>query len=226
MLDKLQDHQQRLWYAQQTIEHGWSRNILAMHIVSDLYSRQALLAKKTNNFELTLPPPQSELAQQIFKDSYKFDFLGSNLAERQLEQGLIDNITTFLLELGTGFAFVGKQYPLATKSRSFAIDLLFYHLKLRSYIIIELKTGRFEPEYAGKMAFYLAQIDKKLKTAQDKDSIGIILCQDTDKEVKDDSMQYITKPIGVSGYQLAQEQELPQELQALTQLKQLVAIPN
>jgi len=172
----VKDKAQRLWYAQQTIKNGWSRNVLLLQIQSKLYERQANKEVKTNNFQITLPEEQSDLANDIFKDKYNFEFIDnvqSRLAERAIEKALIDDIIKFLTELGKGFAFVGKQYNLEEGDKDFYIDLLFYHLELRSFIVIELKTTEFKPEYAGKMAFYLAQIDRKLKKDIPKELEGI-----------------------------------------------------
>ena len=225
LLDKVKDQAKRLWYAQQTIEHGWSRSVLVHQIESNLYSRQAIQQIKTHNFNKTLPEEQSDLAQKMLKQEYDFSLIDTAGAvkERGLEKALIDDIIKFLTELGKGFAFVGKQYHIEAGGDDYYIDLLFFHLKLRSYIVIELKTTKFKPEYAGKMAFYLARIDKTLKTKHDNDSIGIILCKDENKEVRDEVIQYITKPIGVAGYQLAEcKKEVPEELKEIEELKKLM----
>lgn len=226
ILSKVKYNQQRLWYAEQTIKNGWSRNVLMLQIQSNLYDRQANKEIKTNNFQITLPDNNSDLANDIFKDEYNFEFIDNTkgrLKERAIEKALIDDVIKFLTELGAGFAFVGKQYHLEAGDEDYYIDLLFYHLELRSFIIIELKTTKFKPEYAGKMAFYLSQIDKKLKKDADNDSIGIILCpQSTNKEAQE-TINYITKPIGIAGYQLAENnKELPKELKPLEELKKLI----
>ena len=228
LLDKLQNKEKRLWYARKTIENGWSRNILLLQIKSNLYKRQADKEIKTNNFQTTLPENNSDLANDIFKDEYNFDFIDAphgKLKERTIEKALIDDVIKFLLELGKGFSFVGKQYHLEAANKDYYCDLLFYHLDLRSFIIIELKTTEFKPEYAGKMVFYLAQIDKKLKKDTDNYSIGIILCPNSpaNKEIQEDTISYITKPMGVAGYELAdKKQELPKELKPLEDLKKLI----
>lgn len=204
---KLKDQSQRIWYASQTIENSWSRNVLTHQIKSNLYSRQAS-DKKTNNFKITLPEPQSDLANDLIKDEYNFDFItNKDLKERELEGSLIDNIIKFLLELGKGFAFVGKQYNLNVGGDDFYIDLLFYNIKLKSYFVIELKTGKFKPEYVGKMAFYLSVIDSEIKDQSDKDSIGMILCTDKNQIVAEKSVKYITKPVGISEYRIADKIE-------------------
>src|SRR6267142_136763 len=183
ILDKLKNLAERIWYAQQTIENGWSRNILIHQIESNLFHRKG---KAITNFDRTLPAPQSELAQQIIKDPYNFDFLslGSEAKERDLERGLIAQLQKFLLELGVGFAFVGSQYPLEVDGEDFFIDLLFYHLKLRCFVVIDLKMDQFRPEYAGKMNFYLSAVDDLLKHPADQPSVGIILCR-TKKRMRD-----------------------------------------
>ena len=225
IMQKIGDISECLWYAQKTIENSWSRNVLAIQIQSNLYKRQAIKEVKVNNFALTLPEENSDLANDIFKDEYNFEFIDNSkgrLAERAIEKALIDDVIKFLTELGQGFAFVGKQYHLEAGDEDYYIDLLFYHLKLRSYIIIELKTTKFKPEYAGKMAFYLSQIDKKLKSEVDNNSIGIILCPDPSSDEVRETINYITKPMGVAGYQLAEDKkEIPEELKALEELKKI-----
>ncbi len=177
-----------------------------MHqIKSNLYSRQATL-DKTHNFDLTLPNPQSDLAIELLKDEYNFEFLrGSDFKEKELEQHLTENIVKFLLELGKGFAFIGKQYHLEVGGQDFYIDLMFYNVTLSCFVVIELKTGEFKPEYAGKLGFYLSVIDEKLKKPHDQSTIGIILCTKNNKEISKHSVRYMTKPIGVSEYKLSEE---------------------
>lgn len=205
IMDQDFPHQQSLWYAQETITNGWSRNILMHQIKSDLYSRQTTL-NKTHNFDLTLPNPQSDLAANLLKDEYNFEFLrGGDFKEKEVEDQLTENIVKFLLELGKGFAFVGRQYHLEVGGQDFFIDLLFYNLELRCYVVIELKTGEFKPEFAGKLGFYLSVLDEKLKRNHDQNSIGIILCTKNNKEVSRHSVRYMTKPIGVSEYKIAEE---------------------
>lgn len=164
LMDKVKDTNLSLWYAKKTIENGWSRNVLVHQIETKLYERQ-VLAEKISNFENRLPSPQSELAEQTMKDPYIFDFIpfGEDMKERDLENALINDITKFLLELGTGFAFLGHQYHLNVGGDDFYLDLLFYNINLRSYVVIELKTGEFKPEYAGKLNFYLSAVDAILK---------------------------------------------------------------
>jgi predicted nuclease of restriction endonuclease-like (RecB) superfamily len=205
LLDQLSSNDQRLWYAKQIIQNGWSRNVLIHQIKSNLYKRQAI-ADKTHNFHLTLPAPQSDLAANLLKDEYNFEFLrGGDFKERELEDYLTDNIVKFLLELGKGFSFVGKQYHLEVGGQDFFVDLLFYNLELRCFVVIELKTGEFKPEYAGKLGFYLSVMDEKLKHQSDTDTIGIILCTKNNKEVSKHSVKYMMKPIGVSEYKIAEE---------------------
>jgi len=198
-------YNQSLWYADQTVENGWSRNVLMHQIKSNLYSRQTTLSK-THNFDLTLPNPQSDLAANLLKDEYNFEFLrGGDFREKELEDHLTQNIVKFLLELGKGFAFIGRQYNLQVGGQDFFIDLLFYNIELRCFVVIELKTGEFKPEYAGKLGFYLSVVDEKLKKDQDQSTIGIILCTKNNKEVSKHSVRYMTKPIGVSEYKIAEE---------------------
>ena len=197
LINRVKQPEHRLWYARQTIQFGWSRNILAHHIETDLHARQG---KSLTNFDKTLPAPQSELAQQLLKDPYNFEFLtlGSDARERELERGLLDHLRMFLLELGAGFAFVGSQYPLTVDDEEFFIDLLFYHLKLRCYIVIDLKMQKFKPEFAGKMNFYLSAVDDMLRHADDKPSIGIILCKTKSKTIAEYALRDTHKPIGIS----------------------------
>ena len=205
ILEQVKSSEQRLWYAEQAIKNGWSRNVLMHQIKSDLYRRQ-VSATKSHNFHLTLPKAQSELVESIFKDEYNFDFIrGSDLKEKNLEDFLVENVTKFLLELGRGFAFVGKQYPLSVGGQDFFIDLLFYNFELRCFVVIELKTGEFKPEYSGKMAFYLSVIDEKLKSREDKGAIGIVLCSKNNKEITKHATHYIVKPLGVSEYKTTQK---------------------
>jgi predicted nuclease of restriction endonuclease-like (RecB) superfamily len=227
LMSSVKDKAERLWYAQKIIENGWSRNVLSMQIETNLYERQAKNELKTNNFALTLPQEDSDLVSEIFKDEYNFEFIDNKeglLKERAIEKALIDDIIKFLTELGKGFAFVGKQYHLEVAGEDFYIDLLFYHIKLKSYIVIELKTTKFKPEYVGKMGFYLACVDDYLKDDKDSNSIGIILCHDdnTNKEIKNKSLQCMIRPIGVSNYKLAKQEELPKELKPLEELKKLL----
>jgi predicted nuclease of restriction endonuclease-like (RecB) superfamily len=201
LLNTVKDVKERVWYMRKVVEHGWSRAILIHQIESRLYHKKG---QALTNFKQILLPPQSELAHQILKDPYNFDFLTleENAVERDLEQALIKHIQEFLLELGVGFAFVGRQYRVSIGNEDFYIDLLFYHLKLRCYVVIELKTRQFKPEYAGKMSFYLSVIDDKLRHPEDRNTIGIILCKTPDKTIVEYALRDNKKPIGVSSYQL------------------------
>lgn len=202
LIDRIKDPAQRQWYIGKTIEHGWSRNVLVHQIESDLYSRQG---SAITNFSETLPKPQSELAREVLKDPYNFDFLslGNDLAERDLERGLLEHIRSFLLELGVGFAFVGSQYHLEIGGQDFYIDLLFYHLRLRCFVVIDLKVCEFQPEFAGKMSFYLSAADDLLRHSDDQPSIGIILCKTKERIIAEYALRDNNKPIGVAEYQLA-----------------------
>ncbi len=205
LIDKVKSPEERLWYANKAMEHGWSRNILVYQIESRLYQRQAV-ANKTSNFNNTLPSPQSELAHNMLKDPYKLDFLGlgTEAEEKELEAALVRHMKKFLLELGVGFAFVGQQYHLEIGGQDFYIDLLFYHLKLRCYVIIELKSREFKPEYAGKLNFYLSATDDLLRHPDDKPSIGILLCKNKNNILAEYALRDVNKPIGVSEYTLTQ----------------------
>lgn len=221
LLDKV-SFDKREWYAKKAIENGWSRNVMIHQIESNLYERM-LLEGKTHNFSQTLPDKNSELAAETLKDPYIFDFLNlsESYLEKELEDSLVENITKFLLELGKGFAYVGRQYHLEVGGEDFYIDLLFYHLKLRSYIVIELKTGKFKPEYAGKMNFYLSAVDDLLKHKDDNKSIGIILCKDKNTTIAEYALRDNSKPIGVSEYRLSLPAELAKELPTVEQLTKL-----
>jgi len=205
LLDKLSIVDERIWYAKQTIEHGWSRNILVHQIESKLYERQ-FLAEKTNNFALTLPPIQSDLANELMKDTYNFEFLtmSEQAKELEIENALLKNVTKFLLELGKGFAFIGEQYHLEVGGQDYYIDLLFYNTKLHCYVVLELKIGDFKPEYTGKVNFYLNAVDDIVKTKEDNPSIGIILCKSKNKIVTEYALKNISKPIGISEYTITQ----------------------
>lgn len=205
ILDQAFPLEQSIWYAKEVSKNGWSRNVLMHQIKSDLYDRQATL-DKTHNFDLTLPSPQSDLVTNLLKDKYNFAFLrGSDFNEKELEDHLTDNIVKFLLELGKGFAFIGRQYHVAVGGQDFFIDLLFYNIELRCFVVIELKTGEFKPEYSGKLGFYLSVIDEKLKKEQDQETIGIILCTKNNKEISQHSVRYMMKPIGVSEYKITED---------------------
>lgn len=201
IISKCKDATEALYYVNQTIAHNWSRNVLTHQIESGLYQREG---KANTNFAATLPAPQSDLAQQLLKDPYTFDFLtlAKDYNERELEKALTDHITKFLLELGAGFAYVGRQKELRVGQRDFFLDLLFYHTKLHCYVVIELKTGEFEPEYAGKLNFYLKAVDEQLRGDRDEPTIGILLCKTRDRVVVEYALSAIHKPMGVSEYQL------------------------
>ncbi len=209
LLDKVKNVDERLFYVQQSIENGWSRNVLVIQIESDLYHRQG---KALTNFEATLPEPDSDLAQQTLKDPYCFDFLNlsGKVEERALQQALVKHIRDFLLELGVGFAFVGSQYRLQVSDREFFVDLLFYHIHLQRYVVIELKTTQFEPEYAGKLNFYLAAVDDLLRRPDDEKSIGLLLCKSRDRVIVEYALSDTHKPIGVAGWTFTKD--LPEKL--------------
>lgn len=211
IIQKIKNVDAALWYVKKTIENGWSRNVLGIQIANRLFERQAE-TEKIENFSNNLPAPSSELARQTMKDPYVFDFLdlGEEAKEREIENALVERITKFMLELGKGFAFVGRQYHLEVGGEDFYLDLLFYHLKLHCYVVIELKNGPFKPEYAGKLNFYLTALDEEVKTQEDNPSIGLILCKDRNKVVAEYALRDLNKPIGVSRYELAES--LPEEL--------------
>lgn len=210
LLDKLSCEEDRRWYAAKAIEHNWSRNILVMQIESRLIERSG---GAVTNFSLTLPKPQSDLARESLKDPYRFDFLGlgEEAQEREIENALVKHVTDFLLELGAGFAFVGRQVLLDVGGEEFFIDLLFYHLKLRCYVVIELKAGKFKPEHLGQLGFYLTAVDAQVKHPDDAPSIGLLLCKSKNKVVAEYALRDKSQPLGVAEYQLLES--LPPEFQ-------------
>ena len=211
LIEKIKNIETRFWYIQQTIENGWSREVLGAMIKSNSFKRKGSL---TNNFELRLPNLQSELVKQTLKDPYIFDFLtiAEQFTERELETELVKHIQKFLLELGTGFAFVGRQYHLEVGDQDFNIDLLFYHLKMRCFIVIDLKKGDFKPEHAGKMNFYCSVIDDVLKHETDQPTIGLILCENKNKIIAEYALKNNSQPIGVSEYEFTKA--LPDNLKS------------
>ena len=210
LLDKLPNVESRRWYAAKAIEHNWSRNVLVMQIESGLLERQG---KAVTNFEARLPKAQSDLARESLKDPYRFDFLnlGEEEQERAVESALVRHVTEFLLELGAGFAFVGRQVLVDVGGEEFFIDLLFYHLKLRCYVVIELKTGKFKPEHLGQLGFYLTAVDRQIKGDQDNPSIGLLLCKSKNKVVAEYALHDKSQPMGIAEYKL--QEALPAELE-------------
>jgi predicted nuclease of restriction endonuclease-like (RecB) superfamily len=197
LIGKIKDKQVAKFYIQKTIQNNWSRDVLDIQIKSDLYNRQG---KSVNNFKNTLPEPMSDLANQTLKDPYIFDFLtlSEDYKEKDIEKQLVQNITKFLLELGKGFAFIGQQYHIAINENDYFIDLLFYHTKLKCYVVIELKNTKFKPEYTGKLNFYLSAIDSLIKDETDNATIGILLCKDKNNIEAEFALRDINKPIGIS----------------------------
>ncbi|GGB23121.1 PDDEXK nuclease domain-containing protein [Puia dinghuensis] len=209
LISKIKDIELAILYAKATYKNGWSRDALEANIKSSYHLR---LGKADHNFELTLPKPQSDLAAESIKDPYHFDFLGleEDAQEREIEQALTQKITDFMLELGKGFAFVGRQYKLEISYNDYYLDLLFYHLHLRCYVVIELKAGKFRPEYAGKLNFYLSAVDTQLRHPTDCPSIGILLCRTKDKIEVEYALRDMNKPIGVGAFELSEI--IPDEL--------------
>ena len=211
LLDNVKDKDARIWYAQEIIKAGWSYRILIHQVENDLYKRQ-VTTKKIDNFKKFLPSPQSELVKQSTKDPYIFDFVADSdeIHERQLENALVDNVTKLLLELGTGFAFVGNQYHIEVGNKDFYIDLLFYNMELNCYVVIELKNKEFEPEFAGKLNFYLSAVDDKIKKPHQNPTIGLLLCKGKDNFIAEYALRDMTKPMGVAEYKLIEK--LPKDL--------------
>ncbi len=210
IVEKIKDTQERIWYAQRAIKNGWSRSILEMWIKSDLYRREG---KAITNFKEKLPVPESDMAQQTFKDPYLFDFLElrENFKEREIEQGLINHIQKFLLELGQGFAFIGQQVPIEVGTSTYFIDLLFYHAKLHRYIVIELKAREFDHRDAGQISFYLTAVNNKLCTPDDHPTIGLLLCTSKDKVQVEYALGSISNPVGVASFEAVITETLPKE---------------
>ncbi len=211
LLDKLNNSEERRWYAAKAIEQGWSRNVLVIQIETRLRERSG---QAVTNFSQRLPAPMSDLARESLKDPYRLDFLGlgEEAQERALEDAIIQHITRFLLELGAGFAFVGRQVHLEVGGDDFFIDLLFYHLKLRCFVVVELKAGAFKPEHAGQLNFYLSAVDAQMKAEHDAPTIGLLLCKSRNKVVAEYALRDLSKPIGVAEYQLVEA--LPADLQS------------
>ena len=210
LIDKLKTREERDWYLAKAVQNNWSRNILVMQIETGLRARSG---QAVTNFAASLPASQSDLARESLKDPYRLDFLGlgEEAQERAIEEAIVGHITRVLLELGAGFAFVGRQMHIEVGSEDFFIDLLFYHLKLRCYVVVELKAGAFKPEHAGQLGFYLTAVDTQMKTEQDNPSIGLLLCKSKNKVVAEYTLRDSNKPIGVAEYQLVEA--LPAELQ-------------
>ena len=211
LLDKLRTAEERRWYAAKAIEHNWSRSVLVMQIETRLLERSG---QAITNFADRLPAPLYDLERESLKDPYRLDFLGlgEEAQERAIEDALVQHITRFLLELGAGFAYVGRQVPLEVGGEDFFIDLLFYHLKLRCYVVIELKATAFKPEHTGQLSFYLSAVDAELKGEHDAPTIGMVLCKSKNKVVAEYALRNINQPIGVAEYQLTES--LPTHLQS------------
>jgi predicted nuclease of restriction endonuclease-like (RecB) superfamily len=221
---RVESKEQRLWYINKTIENGWSVNVLAHQIDTNLYARQ-IEQKKVSNFPTILPSSQSELALETMKDPYVFDFieLKEDAKEKDLEEALIKNITKVLLEFGKGFAYVGHQYHLEVAGEDYYIDLLFYNIKLKCYVVIELKVGEFKPEYAGKLSFYLTAIDEQVKEKNDNPTIGLLLCRNKNNVIAEYTLRDMNKPMGVSEYRI--KDYLPENLQnELPSIEELITI--
>ena len=224
IMEKVKNPDERFFYIRKTIQNGWSRTVLSFQIASGLYQRQIENKnQKITNFDLTLPKEDSELALEIVKDPYKFEFLNlsDEAKELDIEKELVKNLRNFLIELGQGFAFVGEQYHLEVGGQDFYIDLLFYHLKLRCFIVIELKNTEFKPEYSGKLNFYINVVNDKLRHKDDKPTIGLILCKNKNKTVAEYSLNNVNQPMGVSSY--LTEKEIRENLPNIEELKEVLS---
>lgn len=207
IMDQVKDKEQRKWYIKESLQNGWARPVIIHQITSKLYERQAILENKTTNFDETLPSPNKEQVKELLKDPYIFDFITADkdLKELDIERELTANITKLLLELRNGFAFIGREYHLEIDNEDYYIDLLFYNLKVRSYVVVELKTTEFKPEYVGKLNFYLSAVDKYIKNENDNPTFGILLCKDKKKVTAELALKDINKPIGVTEYKILSE---------------------
>jgi predicted nuclease of restriction endonuclease-like (RecB) superfamily len=223
LLDQLKDAGLREWYLRAAVEYGWSRNVLVLQIKSGLHEREG---KALTNFQRVLPPPDSDLAERILKDPYNFDFLTVTQAahEREVERGLLTHLRNLLLELGRGFAFMGIQVPLEVAGESFYLDLLFYHVRLKCFFVIELKSGPFKPEWAGKLNFYLSAVDDLMRTTGDAPTIGLLLCESHRSPIVEYTLRSIEKPIGVSSYRVTRELPAPirEEVPTVEDLQEVV----
>ncbi len=220
---KCKDVKEALFYIDKTIENGWSRTVLEHQIDGDLYKR---VGNAVTNFDNRLPAVQSELAKQTIKDPYNFDFLTirDKYDERELEEALVNQITSFLLELGTGFSYIGRQVHIKVGESDFYIDLLFYHVKLHSYVVVELKTEKFKPEFVGQLNFYVTAVNKNMKSNSDNQTIGILICRDKDNVVAEYSLENISQPIGISKYEISKllEQEYKSSLPSIEEIEESI----
>ena len=223
VLDRIKDRPTREWYLRAALEYGWSRDVLVLQIKSGLHEREG---KALTNFPRALPPPDSDMAEQILKDPYNFDFLTVTAAakEREIERGLLTHLRDLLLELGRGFSFVGSQVPVTVDEQTFYIDLLFYHVRLHRYFVFELKVGAFQPEHAGKLGFYLAAVNRTMRTPVEGPSIGVLLCESRSGPMVEFALETINQPIGVSTYQVTRELPAPmqEELPSVEDLQEVV----
>lgn len=214
LIEKLETPEDRLWYARKIVEQGWSQSVLCIQIEAGLHERQG---KAITNFPATLPPADSDMAAQVFKDPYLFDFLGTAdpRREREVEQALTDHIQRFLLELGAGFAFMGRQVHLEVESQDFYLDLLFYHVKLRCYVVVELKAVPFDPAFVGQLNLYLSAVDDLMRQPDDKPTIGLLLCRSKKKLIVEYALRDFKKPIGVASWQTRIVKSLPKEFRGI-----------
>lgn len=228
LLGKLKNSNARTWYLSQAVAYGWSRAVLILQIEGRLFERQG---KALTNFSHTLPPPQSDLARGVLKDPYLLDFLslGPDVREREIEQSLVSHVQRFLLELGVGFSFVGRQVPLEVGGETFYVDLLFYHLRLRCYVVVELKASSFQPEFVGKMSFYLSAVDAILRHPDDQPSIGLLLCKAKNEVIVEYALRDLRKPIGVAQWETQLVASLPEEfhgnLPSISDLEAELSVP-
>jgi len=222
VLDRIKDRSTREWYLRAALEYGWSRDVLVLQIKSGLHEREG---KALTNFPRALPPPDSDMAEQILKDPYNFDFLTvtATAKEREIERGLLTHLRDLLLELGRGFSFVGSQVPVTVDEQTFYVDLLFYHVRLHRYFVFELKVGAFQPEHAGKLGFYLTAVNRTMRTPIEGPSIGVLLCESRSGPLVEFALENTNQPIGVSTYQVTRELPAPmqEELPSVEDLQEV-----
>jgi len=222
LIDKIDEIEKRMWYAEKTLENSWSKSVLDHQIELQLYERQSKEARKLTNFTSMLPLTQGELANDVIKDPYIFELTGlkEKVLEKDVEHAMIEKIKTVMLELGRGFSFVGNQYRISTENKDYFIDLLFYHLELRCYVVIELKTTDFDPSFVGQLQFYVTAVDETLKKDIDNPTIGLLLCRNKDRQSVEWALKAVNVPVGVASYEVRQYLPTDEEISSFISFKE------
>lgn len=222
LIDKIDEFEKRMWYAEKTLENSWSKSVLDHQIELQLYERQSKEARKLTNFTSMLPLTQGELANDVIKDPYIFELTGlkEKVLEKDVEHAMIEKIKTVMLELGRGFSFVGNQYRISTENKDYFIDLLFYHLELRCYVVIELKTTDFDPSFVGQLQFYVTAVDETLKKDIDNPTIGLLLCRNKDRQSVEWALKAVNVPVGIASYEVRQYLPTDEEISSFISLKE------